>query len=63
MSNSGIAFHRFVTFMLMLIVLIVLVNSLPRVVMYGIAGWQLGAWGKILYDWIMERTIDSSGEE
>jgi len=47
----------------MVIVLIVLVNSLPRVIMYGIAGWQLGAWGKILYDWIMERTIDSSEEE
>jgi len=48
--------------MLMLIMLIILVDTLPQAVMYGIAGWQLGTWGNRLYNWLMKLTVDPYDE-
>lgn len=62
MTKSRIRFHRFFTFMLMLIMLIILVDTLPQMIMYGIAGWQLGAWGNLLYARLMEITVDPYDE-
>jgi hypothetical protein len=58
MSKSRIRFHRLFTFMIILIMLIVMVDTLPHTIMYGIAGWQIGVWGNKLYNWIMSRTVD-----
>jgi hypothetical protein len=44
--------------MIILIMLIVMVDTLPHTIMYGIAGWQIGVWGNKLYNWIMSRTVD-----
>ncbi len=62
MTKSRIRFHRFFTFMLMLILLIILVDTLPQMIMYGIAGWQLGTWGNHLYNWLMKLTVDPYDE-
>jgi hypothetical protein len=48
--------------MLMLILLIILVGTLPQMIMYGIAGWQLGTWGNHLYNWLMKLTVDPYDE-
>ncbi len=46
----------------MFILLVILIDTLPQAIMYGIAGWQLGTWGSKLHTWLMSRSVDHYDE-